>query len=116
MRKKRNNGILPLIIAKSEVPHLSAQAQALIVFIDGNSYICPTPSVWDKVWKLLPERKRLGANWEPALPLILGGWAHSSDSDKKARIIEHIAWADRHGAIERVEKFLRNLSAKDWYK
>jgi len=35
--------------------------------------------------------------------------------DKRQRLAEHIKWAARHGKLEKVSSFLRNLSEKDWY-
>jgi hypothetical protein len=36
--------------------------------------ICPQPTKWNELWEMLPNKKRKGAGWEPALPLILAAW------------------------------------------
>jgi hypothetical protein len=42
----------------------------LIVFLNENGRIFPQPDKWDKLWKMLPDRKQKGNGWEPSLPLI----------------------------------------------
>jgi hypothetical protein len=49
----------------------------------------------------------------PPPSLILGG-SGASNRQKRKRLQEQIEWADRHGAINRVDKFLRDISADDW--
>ena len=33
--------------------------------------VCPQPTHWHRLWVLLPNRKRVGVGWVPALPMIL---------------------------------------------
>jgi hypothetical protein len=47
--------------------------------------VCPQPMIWDQLWELLPDRHRVGAGWEPPLPLILAACWEASDSDKRSR-------------------------------
>ncbi len=78
--------------------------------------VCPQPKQWDALWKMLPNRVQEGAGWRPALPLILGGWWHSGDDEKRARFIEHIRWAQNHDILNEVADFLRKLGPEDWHK
>ena len=77
--------------------------------------VCPQPVVWNRLWKLLPDRRRVGADWEPPLPLVLAAWWGTSDSEKRNRFISHLRWASEHGAIEPVAKLLSNMKPRDWH-
>ena len=80
-----------------------------------NGRVCPEPQPWNKLWEMLPERERRGASWEPPPPLILAAWWETSDAEKRERFIEHLRYADRHGALGEVEKFLASLSKDQWH-
>jgi hypothetical protein len=64
---------------------------------------------------MLPEKRRKGIGFEPALPLILAAWWEASDSEKKERLKVHIQWANGHGALAEVDKFLQSLPEGDWH-
>lgn len=96
---------------------LTPRAQALVAFLEAQEYICPWGDAWDKLWKMLPGRKQQGTGgWEPALPFILTGWYISDDAQKKERLLEHIAWADQRGVIEKVDRYLRELAPEKWHR
>jgi len=80
-----------------------------------NNRVCPMPPLWDKLYKLLPDRKRKGFGWEPALPLILAAWHEASGLSKTLRLKEHLEWAESHGAIDQIYAFMVSLSESDWY-
>jgi hypothetical protein len=46
----------------------------LIAFVRSNGRVCPKPMRRNELYDLLPDRRQVGAGWEPPLPLILGGW------------------------------------------
>jgi hypothetical protein len=77
--------------------------------------VCPQPTLWNDLWNLLPDRRRVGAGWEPALPLILAAWHHSSDSEKRDRFLLHLKWAESHEAMEAVTSFLDAMTPGDWH-
>ena len=81
--------------------------ESLIAYCRENNRVCPLPVPWDELWKALPDRKQLGAGWQPALPLILAAWHETPALMKMLRLAEHIKWADEHGALEPVGSFLR---------
>lgn len=56
---------------------------------------------------MLPGRRRVGAGWEPALPLILAAWWETPSQLKHLRFLEHLEWADKHGCIDEVDAYLR---------
>jgi len=76
-----------------------------------NEYICPMPMRWSEIFNTLCTKYdekygtsisgRVGINIQeaggPPIPLILGGWAFSDDSQKHERWQETIEWAKRHG-------------------
>ena len=64
---------------------------------------------------MLPERRQIGAGWEPSVPLILGAWNFASNLEKMLRLAEHIQWADDHGELAEASAFLRSLEETDWH-
>ena len=80
-----------------------------------NKRICPMPPLWNQLYELLPNRKRKGFGWEPALPLILAAWHEASGLSKALRLKEHLEWAESHGALDQVYTFMISLSERDWY-
>jgi hypothetical protein len=92
-----------------------ADLNALRSYCIENDRVCPQPMRWHELWELLPDRRRVGVGWEPPLPLVLGAWWNSTDEDKRARLAEHIRWAEAHRALEGADKSLRGLSETDWH-
>ena len=83
--------------------------------IKRNKRICPLPQKWIQLYEMLPNRKRKGAGWEPALPLILAAWWETPALQKMLRLQEHIEWAAKHDCLDRVYSFLCELSEEDWF-
>jgi hypothetical protein len=77
--------------------------------------VCPQPMIWNQLWELLPDRRRVGAGWEPPLPLILAAWWEASDSDKRSRFQSHLRWASELGAIEPVATLMSRMKPEDWH-
>ena len=94
---------------------MNETADQLIAYCQENGRVCPQPSLWNGFWELLPDRNRVGAGWEPPLPLILAAWHHTSDADKRMRLEEHIRWADQHNGLEQASAFLRGLAEFEWH-
>lgn len=80
-----------------------------------NGRICPQPKQWQELYEMLPNKKRKGQSWEPALPLILAAWCDASEISKVARLREHIEWAETQGCLENIASFLQGLSEKQWH-
>jgi hypothetical protein len=83
----------------------------LVRYCRENGRVCPMPDQWAAFWEMLPNPTRIGEG--PALPLILGGW-HAPALLKMLRLKEHIDWADQHGVLDEVDKFLRSLPESEW--
>ena len=92
-----------------------SELEQLLNYCKSNERVCPLPQKWNELYKLLPNKKRKGAGFIPSVPLILGGWHHSSNLEKILRLKEHIEWADEHGALEQISKFVYSLKEEDWF-
>ena len=57
--------------------------------------ICPLPRYWHETYQhLITAWRNCGRNgFSPPIPLILAGWAHTNDAEKKARWDETVEWA-----------------------
>lgn len=89
--------------------------ESLIAYCRESQRVCPLPQVWKDLWEKLPARHRVGGGWEPPLPPILGAWHFTSNLEKMLRLEEHIHWAEQHGNLADVDRFLRNLPESDWH-
>ncbi len=94
---------------------MSAELEDLLAFSQAERRVCPQPQRWNELWELLPERKRVGAGWEPSLPLILGAWWHTSDGEKRERFLSHIRWASEHGELSKVAALIKSLGPEQWH-
>jgi hypothetical protein len=52
---------------------------------------------------------------QSSLPLILGGWWESENSDKSERLIELINWAFEKNVSDIVWAYLKSLNEKEWH-
>ncbi len=79
---------------------------ALLAFVRSGDRICPEPRSWHRLFELLGE----GA----PVPLILGG-SGAPDWSKRQRLEAQIRFAEEHGRLARVDRFLRRLPESEWY-
>ena len=84
--------------------------EQLVAYSTSENRICPKPIRWDQLWQLLGRPSE-----EVGPPLVLSGWAFSSDRDKRVRFKEHLEYALRAGIFEVAETFLRELEADEWH-
>lgn len=91
------------------------QLASLLDYVKAEGRICPQPQEWNALWEMLPDSHRVGSGWEPALPLILGAWWHTSSLEKMIRLQEHIDFAASHGVLTQVDAYLRSLSPEQWH-
>jgi hypothetical protein len=92
-----------------------SKLKALIQYCQEYGRICPQPQRWQELYGLLPEIKRAGAVRQPALPLILAAWWDTPHLAKTVRLREHLEWADKNGALDEVDKYLRALPEDQWF-
>lgn len=93
---------------------MSDELEALLSYCAADGRVCPAPRAWRRLWAILPERRRVGSQWEPSLPLILAAGQHSEDDRKRLLLAEHVRWAAEHNALQEVDDYLRGLSVRDW--
>ncbi|MBL4825916.1 MAG: hypothetical protein MK515_10395 [SAR324 cluster bacterium] len=80
-----------------------------------NDRVCPQPKKWNKLYEMLPNRKRKGNGWKPALPLILAAWWDTPTMLKTLRLREHIEWASEHNCLDAIYEFMKNLKEEEWF-
>ena len=88
---------------------------ALIAFVQQNNRVCPMPPKWNSMYDLLVSASVDMNRQKPKLPLILGGWWHTSVEAKRDRLIEHLRFAEIAGTLDAVEAYLTGLSETDWF-
>jgi hypothetical protein len=57
-------------------------AEDVVAVCEANARACPMPQRWIELWQMLPDRKQVGAGYEPSTPLILAAWHHIDDAEK----------------------------------
>lgn len=93
---------------------MEEKLKALLKYVKADGRVCPMPDYWNKLWEMLPDRKRKGAGWEPSSPLILAAWWDTSAEEKRGRLLLHIRYAADHRILDKVERFLRSLTPDQW--
>ena len=75
--------------------------------------ICPRADVWHDAHKKLAAFAQINPcnPPQPPTPLILAGWAFSSDLDKKLRWDETVRWANNNSCSE----IIRMIKSDDYY-
>ena len=73
--------------------------------------ICPLPTVWNKLYKIMCKDI---IDKEIPKPLILGGWNLSSDFEKNIRFREHLQLIDFE-SDNRIKNFVLSMEKDDWY-
>lgn len=86
----------------------------LLEYVRADGRVCPNPQEWQALWEMLPDKKRVGASWDPPLPLILAAW-YEPVSVKILRLEEHIRYAAEHQVIDQVDAYLRSLKQDQWH-
>jgi hypothetical protein len=94
---------------------MTESVESLVAYCRENKRVCPLPRLWNELWEMLPNRTQVGSGWNPSLPLILAAWHDTPEILKMLRLTEHIEWAAQHGALEKVDRFLRELREEDWH-
>ena len=94
---------------------MDEKLSALLEYVHSEGRVCPMPDAWNQLWEMLPDKKRVGSGWEPSLPLILAAWWDTPATVKMLRLQEHIRYAEEHGVLDQVDKFLRALTPEEWF-
>lgn len=96
--------------------YVTGKLEALLLYVQEGGRVCPQPDLWNKLWKMLPNRKPTETGWNPPLPLILGGWWYSTNLDKALLLSDHILYAAENGVLDGVDAYLRGLSEDQWHR
>ena len=75
-----------------------------------NNRVCPMPTVWVRIHALLPNKPP----HLPAVPATRDEWSRTPSLQKRARLREHIEWAERHGLLAEVARFIEDLPEEEW--
>ena len=91
-----------------------ANKQELLNYIKSHKRICPMPQKWMAVFRTISNE--LPPN--RLVPLILGAWHFTEDSEKQSRLIEQIefAFSLKNGKAEQFEKAIYALGDADWHR
>lgn len=79
-------------------------------YLEGLPGRFPSPAYWNELWNMLPVGE--GGRLAPA-PLILAAAGEPAEAKAK-RFREHILWAQQHGAIRLIQKYLELAPAHCW--
>lgn len=82
--------------------------RALLCYSIENDRVCPQPGKWGAFWRLLGRPIQ-----QP--PLVLSGWAFSTDRQKRSRFLEQLQYAFDNGFLAESDNFIRNLQPTDWH-
>ena len=86
-------------------------------YVTSDERVCPNPVAWNNLCKMLRrEATRRNISEKIQNPLILAGWVASTDASKREVFIEHIYYSEKHGFLEKIDRFLRSLPDEDWHR
>ena len=87
----------------------------LVAYCRENSRVCPKPSHWNDLWKMLPKSRTTIGESAVSAPLILGAWYETTNLEKMIRLDEHIRWAADNALLPQVSQFLHALGEAEWH-
>jgi hypothetical protein len=88
-------------------------ADEVIALARCNNRVCPRPLLWSALYALL-EGERYADLRPPPTQAQTWGWATLSNLQRRLLFRDHIEWADRHGKLEEMARFLASLAEPDW--
>ena len=94
---------------------MKSQLKDLMEFCKKNGRVCPHPVEWDRLWRILRDRKPEQPRWNPPRPLILAAWWETTIIEKRDCLNQHIRWAYEHDIFDAVNSFIRALSEDQWF-
>jgi hypothetical protein len=94
---------------------MDQKLEALLEYVNADGRICPMPRYWDRLWEMLPDKKRVGRDWIPPMPLTLTVWWETPLLAKTERLDAHIRYAAEHEVLEEVDAYLRGLRPEEWF-
>lgn len=92
---------------------MSKEGGDVLAYLHQDGCLLLEGKYWDALYRLLPPAPD---GSRPPPPIILAGAHLSNDKEKHDRLVEHIIWADEHGAIDRVGDYLFNLQPTEYIR
>lgn len=77
--------------------------------------VCPKPAQWQQLYDMLPGKVQQGRTWQPPAPITGPAWAATPAMAKRMCLRDHIEWAEHHGALDEVMRFLKALPEDQWH-
>lgn len=86
-------------------------ADAVMTIARRQNRVCPRPAAWSELYRLLEGERYADLQPPPVEPWI---WTKLSHLQKRLRLREHIEWAERHGLLAEVARFIEDLPEEEW--
>ncbi|MBL0428186.1 hypothetical protein [Ramlibacter alkalitolerans] len=106
---RTGSGMGEVVVTEAR-PHLLT-AHTLMILARRNNRVCPHPRRWAELYELLGGQHRQDL---PAPPLQAWLWPQLSGLQKRLRFREHVEWAERHGCLEQLARFIHRLDEAEW--
>ena len=85
---------------------------SLVDFCSTHDRVCPAPSAWHRLWRMLPADRR---GWTPRKPPgYLACRDAAADNELKWALVDHLLWAEDVGVLDKVDRYLRSLPPEQW--
>jgi hypothetical protein len=94
---------------------MDEKLKALLEYVKTDGRVCPMPASWERLWEMLPDKSHIGRGWDPPVPLNLTVWWETPLLAKTLRLEKHIRFAAEHGALDKIDFFLRGLKPEEWF-
>ena len=92
--------------------------ESLWKYCTSNNRLCPQYKIWQEVFKLLKDTKKLsghGGDREPTEHYIIyHNWEHIMPIELQFQFKSYLEWVLDHNQLDEIGKFLRTLPEEDW--
>lgn len=86
-------------------------ADALMLLARRYNRVCPRPLAWLQLYEAIDGSDYVDLPRPPVDPWL---WGKLSDLQKRLRFRECIHWAEQHGKLPQVSRFMEQLAEADW--
>lgn len=94
---------------------MEEELKFLLEYVQSGGRVCPMPTFWNDMYNMLPDcKQKANGGWDPPLPLILAAWWDTTAKEKKNRLKLHIEYAYNKDVLDKIDKFLRELTPDQW--
>ena len=85
---------------------------SLVDFCSTGDRVCPAPSAWHRLWRMLPaDAQGRTPRHPPAYPETRDT---AADNELKWALVDHLLWAEDVGVLDKVDRYLRSLPPGQW--